>query len=85
MTDTDGILKNSKNNDSLISRMSVKDAKKLIKTKKITGGMIPKTQSAISAIASGVNSVHIINGSKKHSILLEILTDSGIGTMITRK
>ena len=55
-----------------------------MKNKIISGGMIPKTQSAISALKAGVEGVHIINGGLKHSILLEILTDSGIGTMITR-
>ena len=83
MTDTQGILKNSKKPSSLISRLTLKDANKLIKSKVISGGMIPKTQSAISALKAGVEAVHIINGGLKHSILLEILTDSGIGTMIT--
>lgn len=84
MTDTDGILKNHKKANTLISRLSVQEANRLISKKNISGGMIPKTKSAIEAIKKGVNSVHIINGSVKHSILLEVLTDSGIGTMITR-
>lgn len=84
MTDTDGILKNHKKSNSLISRLSVSDAIGLIKKGTISGGMIPKAKSAIDAIKQGVNSVHIINGSVKHSILLEVLTDSGIGSMITK-
>lgn len=84
MTDTDGILKDHKKASTLISRLSVQEANRLISKKNISGGMIPKTKSAIEAIKKGVNSVHIINGSVKHSILLEVLTDSGIGTMITR-
>ncbi len=84
MTDTPGILKKQKDLSSLISQVSSKELKKLISKKIITGGMIPKTQSAINAIKNGVSSVHIIDGSKEHSILLEILTDSGIGTMITK-
>lgn len=84
MTDTDGILKNHKRSSTLISRLSIKEAKGLITKGVISGGMIPKTKSAIDAIKRGVNSVHIINGSVKHSILLEVLTDSGIGTMITK-
>ncbi|OGI20910.1 MAG: acetylglutamate kinase [Candidatus Melainabacteria bacterium RIFCSPHIGHO2_02_FULL_34_12] len=84
MTDTPGILKNPKDSGSLISKISVSEAHKLIKKKIISGGMIPKTKAAISSIKSGVGAVHIINGSQKHSVLLEILTDSGIGTMITR-
>lgn len=84
MTDTDGILKSHKKSNSLISRLSVSDAVRLIKKGTISGGMIPKAKSAIDAIKHGVNSVHIINGNVKHSILLEVLTDSGIGSMITK-
>ncbi len=82
LTDTPGILRNSKKTSTLISRLSTKDANKLIKNKTINGGMIPKTKAAINAIKSGVDAVHIIDGRIKHSILLEIFTDSGIGTMI---
>ena len=84
MTDTPGILKDSKRADSLISKLSVNEAKKLIKSKNISGGMIPKTVAAINAIKAGVYAVHIINGGLKHSILLEVFTDTGIGTMIVR-
>ncbi len=84
MTDTPGILKNSKRLDSLISKLSVAEAKKLIQSKHISGGMIPKTTAAISAIKTGVNAVHIIDGGLKHSILLEVFTDTGIGSMIVR-
>ena len=84
MTDTPGILKNSKKPDSLISKMSISEAKKLIKNKNISGGMIPKTTASISALNSGVNAVHIIDGNLKYSILLEVFTDTGIGTMIVR-
>lgn len=82
LTDTPGILRTSNKPSSLISRLSVKDTLKLLKSRAISGGMIPKTKAAIDAIKSGVKAVHIINGRVKHSILLEILTDSGIGTMI---
>ena len=84
MTDTPGILKNSKRKDSLISKMSISEAKKLIQSKCISGGMIPKTTASISAINAGVNAVHIIDGNLKQSILLEVFTDTGIGTMIVR-
>ena len=84
MTDTDGILKNHKKSNTLITRLSIKEANRLISKGVISAGMIPKTKSAIDAIRKGVNSVHSINGSVKHSILLEVLTDSGIGTMITK-
>lgn len=84
MTDTPGILKNSKKTNSLISKMSISEAKKLIKNKNISGGMIPKTIASINALNSGVNAVHIIDGNLKYSVLLEIFTDTGIGTMIVR-
>ena len=64
--------------------MTISEANKLIKKKVISGGMIPKTNAAIASLKAGVGAVHIIDGRFKHSILLEILTDSGIGTMITR-
>ena len=82
MTDTPGILKTSKRPDSLISKLSINEANKLIQSKHISGGMIPKAIAAISAIKTGVNAVHIIDGGLKHSILLEVFTDTGIGTMI---
>ena len=84
MTDTPGILKDSKRPDTLISKMSIKEAEKLIKNKIISGGMIPKTSAAISTLKNGVKAVHIINGGLMHSILLEVFTDTGIGTMILR-
>ncbi|OGI06704.1 MAG: acetylglutamate kinase [Candidatus Melainabacteria bacterium RIFCSPLOWO2_02_FULL_35_15] len=84
MTDTPGILKNSKKTNSLISKMSASEAKKLIKNKNISGGMIPKAIASINALNSGVNAVHIIDGNLKYSVLLEIFTDTGIGTMIVR-
>lgn len=85
MTDTPGLLKNPKDPKSLISKLSVKEAKALIKSKVVSGGMIPKVQSALEAISNSVNAVHIINGGFKHSLLLEIFTDSGIGTMFTKQ
>ncbi len=84
LTDTPGILQNPSKPSSLISKLSAKHADKLIKNKTISGGMIPKTRAAIEAIKSGVDAVHIIDGRIKHSILLEIFTDSGIGTMIDK-
>lgn len=84
MTDTPGILRRSTDSSSLISKLSITEANKLIKKKAISGGMIPKVKAAISSLKAGVKAVHIIDGRLRHSILLEVLTDSGIGTMITR-
>ena len=84
MTDTPGILLKQTDSDTLLSKLSIKETKRLISRKIITGGMIPKAQSAIKSLSAGVKAVHIIDGRKKHSILLEVFTDSGIGTMIVK-
>ena len=84
MTDKDGIMRNPNKPETLISSLTIRNAKKLISKRVIKGGMIPKINSAIQALQSGVDSVHIINGSLRHSVLLEVFTDSGIGTMIKK-
>ncbi|MBI1858706.1 MAG: acetylglutamate kinase [Candidatus Melainabacteria bacterium] len=84
MTDQDGILKDPKKPSSLISLLNIKEVSKLIKKKVISGGMIPKVNAAVNALKKDVKSAHILNGNKQHSILLEVFTDGGIGTMITR-
>ncbi|MDJ0625608.1 MAG: acetylglutamate kinase [Candidatus Caenarcaniphilales bacterium] len=83
LTDIPGILRDKNNPDSLISKLNLKEAKELIEQKVIEGGMIPKVQSSIKAIESGVGSVHILDGTKEHVLLLETLTEAGVGTMIT--
>lgn len=84
LTDTRGVLKNSNDPKTLVSRLTTKEAKTLVKKKIIKAGMLPKTNAAVDALLSGVKAVHIIDGRLKHSILLEVFTDSGIGTMVTR-
>ncbi len=85
MTDVDGLRKIEDKADTLISRISPEDAEKLIENGTITGGMKPKTKCCIKAVQNGVNSVHILNGKIKHSLLLEIYTKNGIGTIIEAK
>ena len=82
LTDIEGVRKNAEDENSLISKLTPKAANILIETGAITGGMIPKVQCCIKAIKEGVESVHIINGKILHSILLEIYTKDGIGTVI---
>ena len=82
LTDIEGVRKNAEDENSLISKLIPKAANILIETGAITGGMIPKVQCCIKAIKEGVESVHIINGKILHSILLEIYTKDGIGTVI---
>ena len=81
LTDTSGILDEKGN---LIQSINAKNVKGLIQNDIITGGMLPKVESALEAVSSGVENVQIINGTVDHAILLELFTDEGIGTMIRR-
>ncbi len=84
LTNVPGVLKNSKKKSSLISRLTVKEAKRLIKGNTIKEGMIPKVGACVKAVEGGVARAHIIDGTASHALLLEILTKGGIGTMIER-
>ncbi len=83
LTDIDGIYKDQDDPSSLIYQISVDEVYNLIHEGVISGGMLPKVQGCIKAVKHGVSRVHIINGTIPHPILLEIFTDSGIGTMVT--
>ncbi len=80
LTDVAGILKEGK----LISSLTLKKAEKLLKGSAIQGGMIPKLECSIEALKGSVQHVHIIDGNVEHAVLLEIFTDVGIGTMISK-
>ncbi|MDW7730849.1 MAG: acetylglutamate kinase [Methanolobus sp.] len=84
MTDVPGLLRDIKDKSSRISRVTVEEIEQLVEEGVISGGMIPKLRGAATAVTSGVEKVHIIDGSVSHSILLELFTDSGIGTMVYR-
>lgn len=81
MTDIDGILRDKNDPSSLIPVVNVSEAPQLMRDGIISGGMIPKVDCCIEAIRRGVKKVFIINGTIPHSILIETLTDEGIGTM----
>lgn len=81
MTDTPGILRDRDDPNSLISVIPVSEAPQLIQEGVIQGGMIPKVECCIEAIRRGVKKVFIIDGRVPHSILIEVLTDEGMGTM----
>ncbi|MBO5938061.1 MAG: acetylglutamate kinase [Clostridia bacterium] len=81
MTDIDGILRDKDDPSTLISKINVSDAPQLVREGIISGGMIPKVNCCIEAIRQGVGKVFIIDGRIPHSILVETLTDEGIGTM----
>ncbi len=82
MTDIAGILRDKDDPSTLISRINVSDAPELIHEGVISGGMIPKVECCIESIRRGVKKVFIIDGRIPHSILIETLTDEGIGTML---
>lgn len=81
MTDIVGILRDKNDPGSLIPKIQVSEAPLLMKDGIISGGMIPKVECCIEAIRRGVKRVFIIDGTIPHAILIEILTDEGIGTM----
>lgn len=82
LTDVDGLYEDFSNKDSLVSRMTLAEAQELVAGGTLATGMIPKMCSCIYAMESGVHRAHIINGTTPHALLLELLTDKGIGTMI---
>lgn len=84
LTDVPGVLENPKDKETLISKLTLEEAQKKIEDGTITKGMIPKVKACIKSVKSGVNRAHIIDGTAPHSLLLELLTESGIGTMIER-
>lgn len=84
LTDIEGVLKDINDKKSIISNMTVSEAQKLIDGGVIAGGMIPKVDCCIEGVKKGVKTVHILDGRVEHSLLIEIFTDMGIGTMINR-
>ena len=82
LSDVPGILRDSKDESSLISVIHTSEVDKLIADGVLSGGMLPKIQSSVSAIQAGTREVHMIDGRNPHSLLLEIFTNSGIGTEI---
>ena len=84
MTDINGLMRDVKDPETLISRLKVEEIEGLTKDGVISGGMIPKMACVVDAINGGVERVVLINGTLPHSILVEMLTKGGIGTMVTR-
>ena len=84
LTDIEGVYKDPKDPETLISELTVTEAKNLITDGYIGGGMLPKLQNCIDAIESGVSRVHILDGRIPHCLLLEIFTNKGIGTAILK-
>ena len=82
LTDIEGVYRDPADKNSLISELTVSDAKELIGGGNIGGGMLPKLNNCIDAIEHGVSRVHILDGRIAHCLLLEIFTNKGIGTAI---
>ena len=82
LTDTPGILEDKNDSSSLIRKLRLSEARQLIQNGIVDGGMTPKTECCIRALAQGVAAAHILDGRIPHALLLEVFTDAGIGTMV---
>ncbi len=82
LTDTPGIMYDFHDSSSLINKLDIQKARELIDQGIVSGGMIPKVSCCVRSLAQGVRAAHILDGRLPHSLLLEILTDEGIGSMI---
>jgi acetylglutamate kinase len=83
MTDTDGVLADVNDPNSLYTQLSTQEATGMIRDGRAARGMIPKLEAAVAAVDGGVSSVHLINGATPNALLMEVFTDTGIGTMMT--
>lgn len=82
LTDVPGVMEDKSDLETLIREMDVQMAKSLIKRGVIKAGMIPKVEGCLQALAQGVSAAHIVDGRSPHSLLVELFTDTGMGTMI---
>ncbi len=82
LTDVDGYYEDFEDKTSLVSNMTLDEARELVESGKAASGMIPKLNSCIHALENGVFRAHIVNGTTPHAILLELLTSAGVGTVI---
>lgn len=85
MTDICGILLDKDDPSTLVTNINTEKARELMESGVIQGGMIPKVECCLDAIRQGVNRVFILDGTKPHAILMEMLTDEGVGTMFVRE
>ncbi len=82
LTDTAGILEDYKNPDTLIAKLDIQEARQLIETGIVAGGMIPKVNCCVRSLAQGVRATHILDGRVPHALVQEIFSDAGVGTML---
>ncbi|PSC73451.1 Acetylglutamate kinase [Micractinium conductrix] len=83
MTDVPGVMRDKDDVSTKFAALSIRDCKELVDEGVIAGGMIPKVDCCIRSLSQGVRATHIIDGRQPHSLLMELLTDEGVGTMIT--
>lgn len=84
LTDVPGLLRDPSDPESLIATLKLSEIEYLVESEVISGGMLPKVSSGVEALKAGVNKVHMIDGRMQHSLLLEIFTDSGVGTELVQ-
>jgi acetylglutamate kinase len=84
LTDVEGLLADLDDAGSLISRIDAKALQAMVEDGTLTGGMIPKIAACLHAVESGVGSAHLLDGRLPHVVLLELFSDAGVGTMITK-
>jgi acetylglutamate kinase len=85
LSDVNGVRRDPKDENSLISTLTPAQIEKLKEEGVIAGGMVPKVNSALEALAGGVGKVHFLDGRQTHSLLLELFTEAGIGTQISAR
>lgn len=85
LTDVEGLYRDLGDEDSLIQKLSLAELKELLASGSVSAGMLPKLQSVVGALESGVGHAHILDGRIQHALLLEIFTPEGIGTMIEQE
>lgn len=83
MTDVPGVLRDKDDASTKFNELNIRHCKELVEDGVIAGGMIPKVDCCIRCLSQGVTATHIIDGRQPHSLLMELLTDEGVGTMIT--
>jgi acetylglutamate kinase len=83
LTDVEGLYEDFGDRGTLLPRVTVSDLRRLLEAGKLSAGMLPKVRGCVEAVTSGVERAHILDGRVEHALLLEIFTDSGVGTMVT--
>lgn len=84
LTDVPGLLADANDPSSLVSRATAGEVEAMIASGAVSGGMIPKARACVEAVRRGAGSAHMLDGRMPHAVLLELFTDAGIGTMITK-